>query len=97
MRDNVGVDWRPTEWSAGGADALPGQDEGRYDGQSKSYASRTVARQKNQILMIFADGHVDSKASNRVVSPEGKAFFPQIGPDGGDVVWTADPNANPND
>jgi prepilin-type N-terminal cleavage/methylation domain-containing protein len=80
-----------------GEKTLPGQEDGRYDGQSKSYASRTVAREKNQTLMVFADGHGESKRADTVVNPEGKAFFPQVGPNGGEVVWTADPNANPND
>jgi type II secretory pathway pseudopilin PulG len=77
--------------------ALPGQSDSRYDGQSKSYASRTVARYFNRTLMIFADGHVEWKAADKVVNRVGQAFFPQVGDDGGEVIWTPDPDANPND
>jgi len=80
-----------------GEKAVRGQDRSKYDGQSKSYANRTVARYSGKTMAVFADGHAESLAAENVVSPDGQAYFPQSGPAGGDVYWTIDPDANAND
>ena len=59
-------------------------------GQPSAYASRFVVRHPGGGMMAFADGHVGSVPGLRVVD-RGLAFFPQL-----NIVWTADPNANPN-
>ena len=68
---------------------LPGQSASNYDGQSKSYASRTVARYNGETLMLMADGHVESYAGKDVVAANGKSFEPQSL---GKVYWTMDPS-----
>jgi|KBSMisStandDraft_5_1062788.scaffolds.fasta_scaffold162145_2 prepilin-type N-terminal cleavage/methylation domain-containing protein len=76
---------------------LPGQSAGKYDGQTKSYASRTIARYNGRVLMLLADGHADSVDAKYVVNRDGLAYFPQVSPTGGNVFWTTDPDADPND
>jgi prepilin-type N-terminal cleavage/methylation domain-containing protein len=81
---------------------LPGEKQlpkqSSYDGQSKSYATRTVARYTGKTLVIFADGHLEELDARDIVNSEGKAYSsPQKGPGGGAVYWTIDPEADPND
>jgi len=80
-----------------GEKSLPGQAPEKYDGQTKSYASRTVARYNGRALLLFADGHVDSADAKQVVDSNGLAYFPQVSASGGSVYWTMDPEADPND
>jgi prepilin-type N-terminal cleavage/methylation domain-containing protein len=79
-----------------GEKTLPGQKSANYDGQSKSFASRSVARYKDTVLVIFADGHVQEMKGADLVNPSGKAWFPQVGPTGGKVYWTLDPSLDAN-
>ncbi len=66
-------------------------------GQPASYASRFSARHNRSGNLVFADGHAETLKGNKVVettsgSPnKGKAILPQT-----QIVWTADPNVNPN-
>lgn len=65
-----------------------------YNGQSKSFASRTIARYNGHTLSVMADGHVENLEARLVVDPSsGKAFYPQSA---GKVFWTMDPLLNPN-
>lgn len=74
-----------------GETPLPGQSA--YDGQSKSYASRTAARYGGSALMAMADGHVEMFTVKDVVAPSGKAYIPQTL---GKVFWTLDPSQDAN-
>ena len=67
-----------------------------YNGQSKSFASRSVARYGDKTLLVFADGHADLVTGTDIVAGSGKAYSPQIGPAGGKVYWTLNPNADAN-
>ena len=66
-------------------------------GQPASFASRFAARHGGMGNLVFADSHAEGMKGNKVVetttgSPnKGKAILPQV-----DLVWTADPNSNPN-
>ncbi len=66
-------------------------------GQPSSFASRFVTRHNGSGNLVFVDGHAASYKGNRVVetSPnnpnKGKAIMPQM-----EIVWTVDPDANPN-
>ncbi len=65
-----------------------------YNGQSKSYASRTIARYNGHTLSVMGDGHVENLDARFVVdSSTGKAFYPQSL---GKVYWTMDPLLNAN-
>lgn len=70
-----------------------------YNGQSKSFASRSVARYGNKTILVFADGHADLTPGTDIVDPSGKAYYPQIGQQvgqGGTVSWTMNPALNAN-
>ncbi|NGO38178.1 type II secretion system protein [Limisphaera ngatamarikiensis] len=66
-------------------------------GQPASYASRFVARHQGMGNLVFADAHVESLKGPHVVETtpgnpnKGRAILPQ-----NRVIWTPDPNANPN-
>ncbi len=65
-------------------------------GQSSSFASRWVARHDRRGNLAFVDGHAGTFRINDVIETTpganfGKAKFPQK-----DIVWTADPSADPN-
>jgi prepilin-type processing-associated H-X9-DG protein len=62
-----------------------------YDGRPHVYANRFSNRHDGSGYILFFDGHVDSLRGGNVVTPKGKAFFPQT-----PVIWTIDPNQNPN-
>jgi prepilin-type N-terminal cleavage/methylation domain-containing protein len=81
------------EAGVAGDTILPGQTKSNYDGQSKSFASRTVARYNGYTLMIMMDGHVASLLASTVVTTAGKAYSPQSL---GSVIWTMDPTLNAN-
>ena len=74
----------------------PGQSSSDL-GQPSSYASRFSARHRGSGNLVFTDGHAEVLKGNKVVettvgSPnEGKAILPQS-----QIVWTLDPNSNPN-
>jgi len=80
-----------------GERTLPGQSADKYDGQTKSYASRTAGRYNGRVLLLFADGHADCIEAKYVVNSDGLAYFPQVSPGGGGVFWTMDPDADAND
>jgi prepilin-type N-terminal cleavage/methylation domain-containing protein len=80
-----------------GERSLPGQSPDKYDGQTKSYASRTVARYNGRVLLLFADGRAAVVDAKQVVNIDGLAYFPQVSAGGGSVYWTVDPDADPND
>jgi len=80
-----------------GEKPLPGQSAAKYDGQSKSFANRTVARYEGRTHLVFGDGHVELLDAKKVVTASGKAFFPQIGEGGGEVLWTLDPDSDANE
>ena len=86
---------------------LPGEKQiyttqSSYNGQSYTFASRSVARYNGMTLIVFADGHADSLNGSDVVdSKSGKAYFPQLATQGsttaaGKVCWTLNPNVNAN-
>ena len=79
-----------------GEKSLPGQNPAKYDGQSTSFADRTVARYNGKTHMIFGDGHAELLEAKDVVNSNGLAYFPQIGENGGKVLWTLDPDADAN-
>ena len=83
-----------------GETPLPGQKATNYEGKASGYADCTVARYAGQILMAFADGHVESIAAKDAVTTDGKAHFPQLRENGsetgGTVCWTMDPETDPN-
>lgn len=66
-------------------------------GQPASFANRFSARHSGVGNLVFTDGHTETLIGRKVVettpgSPnKGKAILPQT-----QVVWTADPNSNPN-
>jgi prepilin-type N-terminal cleavage/methylation domain-containing protein/prepilin-type processing-associated H-X9-DG protein len=65
-------------------------------GQPSSFANRFAARHAKSGNLVFADGHAAIYKGTRVVqteagSDEGKAIVPQT-----EIVWTIDPNSNPN-
>ena len=59
-------------------------------GQPSAFASRFVARHLQRGTLAFADGHVLCLPGQEVVVG-GNAAFPQT-----NVVWTANPKADPN-
>ena len=67
-----------------------------YNGQSKSFASRSVARYGANTILAFADGHCGVLAGTDIVASSGKAYLPQIGPAGGKVYWTLNPTVDAN-
>jgi prepilin-type N-terminal cleavage/methylation domain-containing protein/prepilin-type processing-associated H-X9-DG protein len=67
-------------------------------GQPSSFASRFSARHAGSGNLVFADGHVETVKGILVVETSagaggnrGKAIFPQTR-----IVWTPDPETNPN-
>ncbi|MDB6035571.1 MAG: N-terminal cleavage protein [Verrucomicrobiales bacterium] len=65
-------------------------------GQPSSYASRFVARHDKRGNLVFVDGHAEHLAGKDVVETKagpnrGSAIVPQT-----QVVWTPNPDANPN-
>ena len=65
-------------------------------GQASAYANRWIARHDRRGNLVFIDGHVENRSVNDVVDSNPganfhKAKFPQR-----DIVWTPDPNVDPN-
>jgi prepilin-type N-terminal cleavage/methylation domain-containing protein/prepilin-type processing-associated H-X9-DG protein len=60
-------------------------------GQPSVYASRAAPRHARGINVAFCGGAVRWLQGDKIVTPGGLAFDPQR-----DVVWTADPEDNPN-
>jgi len=62
-----------------------------YDGRPHIYANRFSGRHDGAGNILFFDGHAAPVKADKVVRPDGKAFFPQT-----NVIWTLDPAQNPN-
>ena len=73
-----------------GKTTLPNQSD--YDGRPHVDANRFSARHDGRGNIAFIDGHIESLRADKVVRPDGKAFFPPQEP----VQWTCDPAMNPN-
>ena len=74
--------------------ALPGQSD--YTGQPHAFASRFVARYNGKGIVVFCDGHAEILNAREVVGPSGRAWPAPQDTSGGKVIWTTDPNADPN-
>ncbi len=80
----------------GDAKVDPAQTDSEL-GQPASFASRFAARHRGVGNLVFTDGHTETLKGSKVVettvgSPnKGKAILPQQ-----QLVWTTDPNLNPN-
>jgi len=78
-------------------DPLVDANQAKSDlGQPSSYANRFAARHSKSGNLVFADGHAATFKGTQVVQTipgpdEGKAILPQT-----EVVWSLDPNSNPN-
>jgi prepilin-type N-terminal cleavage/methylation domain-containing protein/prepilin-type processing-associated H-X9-DG protein len=78
-------------------DPLVDANQSKSDlGQPSSYANRFAARHSKTGNLAFADGHAANYKGSQVVQTiagpdEGKAILPQT-----EIVWTLDPNSNPN-
>jgi len=72
-----------------GETKLPGQSN--YDGRPHVSANRFSARHDGRGDILFFDGHVDPLPAAQVVTPDGKAFFPQQ-----PVQWTCNSEMDPN-
>lgn len=59
-------------------------------GQPSAYANRAVARHQARVNLSFVDGHAEAIRGTEIVT-NGLARFPQA-----PVIWTADPQRNPN-
>ena len=81
---------------------LPGEtkfhpNQAAYNGQPHAFANRFSARHSQSGNLAFADGHSENLRGNVVIDTAlasatlGKAFFPQTR-----VVWTVDPEEDPN-
>lgn len=66
------------------------QQEVHELGQPSAYANRTVARHQKRVNLSFVDGHAEPIRGTEIVT-NGLARFPQA-----PVIWTADPQRNPN-
>ena len=74
--------------------ALSGQSP--YTGQPHAFASRFIARQGGKGVVVFCDGHAELLDSREVIGPSGKAWPAPQDTSGGKVIWTPDPNEDPN-
>ena len=67
----------------------PGQ--GGFDARAKANPRAFAARYNGKGLLIFVDGHVESFAVSDLISNGGQIKVPQ-----NNVVWTRDPDEDPN-
>ncbi len=91
----------PSETCVFQESGLPGEtpirtSQSSYNGQSKSFASRSVARYGGKTVLVFADGHADLLTGTDIVATTGKAYSPQISAAGGKVYWTMNPSLDAN-
>ena len=71
-----------------GETELPGQT---YDGRPHVYANRFSARHNGRGNIIFFDCRAESFRAAQIVTPLGRAPFPQE-----PIQWTSDPDADAN-
>lgn len=62
-----------------------------FDASPKANARAFVARHNGKGLLVFADGHAQMYAVSDLINSAGQIKQPQT-----DVVWTPDPEDNPN-
>lgn len=80
---------------------LPGETkifpaQSTYNGQSSSFASRSITRYNGQTILVFADGHAGQYAGQEIVDKNtGKAILDSNSLQT-TVLWTIDPSYNPN-
>jgi prepilin-type N-terminal cleavage/methylation domain-containing protein/prepilin-type processing-associated H-X9-DG protein len=72
-------------------------NQANYTGQPHAFANRFSARHGGSGNLAFADGHAESLRGSRVIdlgessANRGRAIIPQV-----NVIWTTDPQADPN-
>ena len=64
---------------------------GGYDGFAKANARNFVCRYNGKGLLLFVDGHIDAYAPSDVLDAGGRVIQPQER-----IVWTPDPESNPD-
>lgn len=62
-----------------------------FDASPKANPRAFVARYNGKGLLIFADGHIETHAVSDLITASGNIKVPQV-----DVVWTNDPDDDPN-
>lgn len=63
----------------------------RYDGSCKGSAKSFVTRYGSTGVMTFMDGHAESLEAKELLTDTGRFPFPQT-----DIVWTGNPDDDPN-
>lgn len=74
-----------------GESALQVQSKKDYDGSPKATAKSFVGRYAGEGVLGFADGHVETVKAKELLTEVGDFPFPQV-----EVIWTANPEENPN-
>ncbi|MGB6219541.1 hypothetical protein, partial [Haloferula sp.] len=69
--------------------SVPGQRG--FDASPKANARAFVGRYNGKGMIVFVDGHVESYAASDLITTSGDIKVPQ-----NSVVWTNDPDDNPN-
>lgn len=62
-----------------------------FSGSPKANPRAFAARHNQKGLLIFIDGHVEKRAVSELIDREGTILYPQT-----DIVWTTDPEEDPN-
>ncbi len=74
---------------AGDKKSNPGQRG--FSGSPKANPRAFVGRHNGKGLLLFADGHAEMYAVSDLITTSGHIIYPQV-----DVVWTCDPDDDPN-
>jgi hypothetical protein len=70
------------------------EKQATFDGRPHVFVSRMAFRHGNRGLMVMADNHTEAVELSRVLDaslPKAGAYYPQV-----DIVWTLDPDEDPN-
>jgi prepilin-type processing-associated H-X9-DG protein len=65
--------------------------QGGFDAGPKANPRAFAARHNQKGLLVFVDGHVEPRAVSELIARTGQIIYPQ-----NEVVWTPDPEDDPN-
>jgi prepilin-type processing-associated H-X9-DG protein len=65
--------------------------QGGFDAAAKANPKNFAARHNQKGILVFADGHTEVHSFSDLVDKSGRIPMPQE-----NIIWTADPEANPN-
>ena len=69
----------------------------KFNGSPKANPRAFATRHNQKGVLLFVDGHVEVRSVKELIHPSGRIIVPEDQVSGTTIIWTRDPDDDPND